>query len=125
MRILLDTHLYLWWLQDSKQLTAKAKQWIERADVVFISSVSFWEIVIKQQIGKLDANLDDLISGMDECGFTELPVKAYHATALASLPLIHRDPFDRMLIAQATAEPLHFLTADQTLKAYSSLVELV
>lgn len=125
MRILLDTHLYLWWLQDNKQLSTKARQLIDRADSVFISSVTFWEIVIKQQLGKLDANTDDLIDCMTECGFTELPVSAYHASALASLPLIHRDPFDRMLIAQATAEPLHFLTADQTLQAYSTLVELV
>ena len=122
MRILLDTHIYLWAVIDDEKLTHKARQIITQADEVFISSASIWEISIKQALGKIDADINELASAIKEIGFTELPINSHHAVTLNNLPNIHRDPFDRILIAQAMYEPMHFLTADETLKAYSELI---
>jgi PIN domain nuclease of toxin-antitoxin system len=125
MQILLDTHLFIWWLKDDMQLSKQARKIITNADVVYISSVSIWEAGIKIQLGKLEANIDKLITSIESEGFTELPLMAKQVETLTKLPLIHRDPFDRMLIAQAISEPLRFLTSDVTLKNYSELVEIV
>ncbi len=125
MRILLDTHIYLWWLQDSSQLSKSARQKILSATEVYVSSVSIWEASIKVGIGKLDVDIDVLVEEIVKNGFQELPVTAAHAAKVRHLPDIHRDPFDRMLVAQALCEPLQFLTADGMLSDYSELVELV
>ena len=122
MKLLLDTHIYLWWLEDSPALTASARKMIETAEKVYISSASLWESAIKSGIGKLDVNQKELVAGILENGFTELPVRAEHTVALLSLENHHKDPFDRMLIAQALTEPLHLLTADSVLTRYSTLV---
>ena len=122
MRILLDTHIYLWAVIDDEKLTDKARQIITKADEVFVSSASIWEISIKQALGKIEADIQLLASTIKEIGFTELPINSNHAVALNNLPAIHRDPFDRILIAQAIYEPMHFLTADETLKEYSELI---
>lgn len=125
MQILLDTHIYLWWLKDDNQLTKKARSLIISADTVYISSVSIWEAAIKIQLKKLRANINDLLSAIDSEGFLELPLTAKHAAKILELRNHHKDPFDRALIAQSISEPLHFLTADDTLKRYSELIEIV
>lgn len=122
MRILLDTHVFLWWLADSKALSALARKKITDADAVFVSSASLWEAVIKIGLGKLKADPMSLYQGIAASGFVSLPVNAEHTLALAKLPDHHKDPFDRILLAQALSEPLHFLTADRALSAYSALV---
>lgn len=125
MRILLDTHIYLWWLQDNPKLSLPTRHIIRTADEVYVSSASLWEACIKISLGKLDANLSDLEAQITQSGFIELPVSAKHVLQLAHLPALHRDPFDRMLLAQAIYEPLHLLTSDAQLANYSDLVNLV
>ena len=122
MKLLLDTHIYLWWLEDSPALPASARKMIETAETVFISSASLWESAIKSGIGKLDVSQEELVSGIRESGFEELPVRSDHTVSLLRLANYHKDPFDRMLLAQALSEPLHLLTADSILARYSDLV---
>jgi PIN domain nuclease of toxin-antitoxin system len=90
-----------------------------------VSSASIWETAIKVGAGKLKANLDELVAQIAQDGFIELAVSYRHAAAVTSLPGIHRDPFDRMLVAQAICESMPLLTADRVLAKYSRLVELV
>lgn len=125
MRILLDTHIYLWWLQDHPKLSTLAREKIISATEVYVSSASIWEASIKIGIGKLDADIDALVAQIAQNGFLELPVYARHAMQLQRLPVIHRDPFDRMLVAQAMCEPLRLLSADAQIARYSELVDLV
>lgn len=125
MRLLLDTHVFLWWLQDNPKLSKKARSIIVAASEVHISSASIWEASIKAGIGKLDIDADELVMEIANSGFKELPISAKHAAAVRCLPDVHRDPFDRILIAQAISEPLRFLTADSLLKSYSELVEII
>ena len=125
MHLLLDTHLYIWWLKDDKRLSKKARALIVDADIIYISSVSMWEAAVKIQLGKLDADINDLIESIEKEGFVEFPLTVKQVTQVANLPNHYRDPFDRMLIAQAISEPLRFLTADTALKQYSELVDLV
>lgn len=125
MRLLLDTHIYLWWLIESMALPPRARELVEEAEAVFVSTVSIWEAGIKWQAGKLPVSPEDLAAGIGSCGFIELPVVTPHAVMVSTLPLHHRDPFDRMLIAQAMAEPLHLVTSDKVMENYSSVVKLV
>lgn len=125
MRLLLDTHLVLWALAGHPRLPSGAKRLIKAADAVYVSAVSVWEVAIKQRLGKLEVGLADLLAGIDEAGFLELPVRAAHAARVAELELIHTDPFDRLLVAQAMAEPLRLLTADELLGQYTDLVTVV
>jgi PIN domain nuclease of toxin-antitoxin system len=122
MRILLDTHVYLWWLDDSPQLSAAARDLIRDAETVYISSASLWEAVIKIGLGKLDAVPAELVAGIGASGFEPLPITPEHTLTLPVLPNQHKDPFDRMLIAQAISEPLHLVTMDKVLATYSELV---
>ncbi|MGF6813179.1 PIN domain nuclease of toxin-antitoxin system [Paraburkholderia sp. Clong3] len=122
MRLLIDTHVFLWAMSGDKQLTKKAEEIMLAADTVFVSAASIWEIAIKSGIGKLDADVNELVERMAEAGFRELPVTALHAAAVRDLPEIHRDPFDRLLVAQAITEPLRLLTDDDTVGKYSELV---
>ena len=125
MRLLLDTHVFLWCVKDDRQLGRAVRAVIAGATEVYVSSASIWEAAIKHALGKLDVNIDDLVNSIAESGFIELPITARHAAAVARLPDVHRDPFDRLLIAQALCEPLRFLTADSTLKKYSDLGDVV
>jgi PIN domain nuclease of toxin-antitoxin system len=122
VRILLDTHVFLWLVDDSRRLTPEARELITNAERVFISSATIWEIAIKVRLGKLKADPDELIKEMQRNGFEELPVYARHAKAVARLPLHHSDPFDRLLVAQARAEILRLITNDAHLAPYSDLV---
>ena len=125
MRLLLDTHIYLWCVENDRRLLKKTRDLILQAEEIYVSSVSIWEAVIKMKLGKLTVNINELINAISKSGFIELPVTAKHALEVSHLPDLHRDPFDRMLIAQAISEPLRFLTADSALQEYSELIELI
>ena len=122
MSILLDTHIYIWWLDDSKKLSKGARDLIQNTDIIYVSAISLVEMAVKIRLGKIEANMDHLTREISASGFKELPLMSTHAKILSTLPCHHRDPFDRMLIAQALSEPLHFLTADKALATYSELV---
>jgi len=125
MRLLLDTHIFLWVTADDKRLSLQARRTILDASRIFVSSATIWELAIKFRLGKIRVNPEDAIREMAICGFEELPVRNGHAAQVAKLPLLHNDPFDRLLIAQAITEPMHLLTSDPQLKAYSELVVTV
>lgn len=125
MRLLLDTHIYLWVLTDDTRLSAAARDLICAADDVFVSSASIWEAAIKVRLGKLDVDVDELVAEIEANGFIELPVRGIHAARVRDLPDLHRDPFDRLLVAQAMCEPLRLVTADEQLAGYTGLVETV
>ncbi len=117
MRLLLDTHVFLWWWSGDRKLARATHHSIAEAAEVFVSAASAWEIVIKLALGKLrfDGAIGDAI---DACRFAELPVATDHAEALRGLPRHHSDPFDRMLIAQAQVETLTIVTHDRAFEAY-------
>ena len=117
MRLLLDTHALLWWLDDDARLHESAAEAIAGAEFVAVSAASAWEIGIKQAIGKLNGP-DDLSTELATNGFTELPVTIAHALAAGALPLHHMDPFDRMLVAQSRLEDLTLVTRDSRLADY-------
>jgi PIN domain nuclease of toxin-antitoxin system len=125
VNLLLDTHVFIWAVDDDPKLSAAAWSIIEEADAVYVSSASIWEATIKYQLGKLKVGPDRLIDAVAPSGFLQLSISFRHAAAVARLPPIHRDPFDRLLIAQAISEPLHFLTADDELAQYSELVRQI
>ena len=116
MRILLDTHVLIWW-DSGARLSAQASRAIREADEVYVSAVSAWELAIKTALGKV-VSQRPLSTVINENGFLELPVLVRHAEVLATLPAPHRDPFDRLLVAQASAERLTLLTRDAQLLAY-------
>ena len=122
MRLLLDTHLLIWSLDDSGRLPASARELIGSAARVHVSAASIWECAIKIGLGKLRVDLGQLRQACTQAGFHELPVTAAHAERVLALPSIHRDPFDRLLVAQADVEPMRLLTADATLARYSTNV---
>jgi PIN domain nuclease of toxin-antitoxin system len=125
MRLLLDTHVYLWVVSDSARLKREARRLIAAADAVYVSSASIWEIAIKTRLGKIKADPAALADAIAATGCIELPISSRHAAAVAALPDHHGDPFDRMLIAQARVEPLRLLTADALLARYGDHVEVI
>ncbi len=123
-RILLDTHLLLWAVAEPRKLPPAARKRIEEADV-FVSAASIWEVSIKVALGTLAADPAELLAEIEPAGFSLLSVTGEHAAAVARLPPVHADPFDRMLVAQAKTEPLLLLTNDAALADYGECVELV
>jgi PIN domain nuclease of toxin-antitoxin system len=123
-RILVDTHLLLWAVSEPKKLPTQARRRIEEAEV-FVSAASIWEVSIKTALGKLAADPTELLAELEPAGFRLLPVTGEHAAAVALLPPVHSDPFDRMLVAQAKTEPLILLTNDSVLGGYGDFVEFV
>ncbi len=117
MRLLLDSHVALWWLEASDDLGPECVARIESADEVHFSAVTPWELGIKRSLGKLDFP-DGLVATLQSAGFAALPISAAHAEHAPRLPPHHRDPFDRMLIAQAQLEALHLVSADASLDPY-------
>ncbi len=117
MTLLLDTHVILWWQRDDRRLGRAAREAIARADIVWVSAVSAWEVAIKAALGRirLDEPFRILLAADD---FTELPVTLAHTTTLESLPPHHADPFDRMLVAQALAERATLVSRDRALAQY-------
>ncbi len=122
MRLLLDTHIVLWWLLADKQLPLLARKLVsDRGNTIFVSAVSIWEIRLKESLGKLSVPADFELR-LNAESFEALPLTAKHAHAAGTLPWHHRDPFDRMLVAQAQVEKLQLLTADGVVGAYGSFV---
>ncbi|MEO6062188.1 MAG: type II toxin-antitoxin system VapC family toxin [Thermoflexales bacterium] len=119
---LLDTSAFIWWLSDHRRLSAEARRLIlDGANPVWLSAASIWEMAIKASLGKLrvPGNLDDLVETQTRVnGLQVLDVRARHASATMSLPPIHNDPFDRMLIAQAQSEDLVLVTPDEHIARY-------
>ena len=127
MRILVDTHVLLWAAAEPERLPVSFRERLESPEnEVLFSAASIWELAIKMQIGRLSLAItpEELARTARERGFDELPVMAVHAAAVRNLPLHHRDPFDRLLIAQAVHEPARLLTVDRLLGKYSDLVEV-
>lgn len=125
MKFLLDTHLLLWWLGNSPSLPARAYTLIsDPENAVFVSAVSVWELFLKESIGKLRLPVD-FEQRLAAEPFEALPLSARQARHVALLPWHHRDPFDRMLVAQAQVEKLILLTADESIAAYGACVQLV
>ena len=125
MRLLLDTHVFLWAVTANHRLKSSTREFLSRADAVYVSAASLWEIAIKARLGKIEADPEFLVEAIDSSGFQELPVSARHAAAVVKLPLHHSDPFDRLLLAQAFLEPLRLVTADSMLVAYGGAIELL
>jgi PIN domain nuclease of toxin-antitoxin system len=128
MRLLLDTHLLLWALAEPERLDATTRAALEDpGNEVMFSAASLWEIAIKASLGRPDFSFDpaQILQAALETGFVELPVRSTAAIRVAGLPPHHRDPFDRLLIAQAMSEPVRLYTADPLLPPYSELVTFV
>lgn len=128
MRLLLDTQVALWGLTNDARLTLKAKEYIlNPGNAIFVSVASVWEISIKYQLGRGDMP----VSGgratelFVVAGYELLPIQAAHAIAVESLPSIHNDPFDRLLVAQALTEPMRLMTHDRTVAQYSDTIIFV
>jgi PIN domain nuclease of toxin-antitoxin system len=122
VKVLLDTHCLLWLMQENPRLNRNARSQIAQASEVYVSSASIWEIGIKWRLGKIEEDPQIVADQLDAAGLVELQVTNRHAIASSRLPFLHNDPFDRILIAQAITEPLHLLTTDAHLAAYSQLV---
>jgi PIN domain nuclease of toxin-antitoxin system len=126
--MLLDTQVLLWALAAPERIPRQARERLESPEhEVLFSAASIWEIAIKVQIGRLDLPMpvEEVAAAAAQTGFQELPVRAVHAASTARLPMYHRDPFDRLLVAQALYEPARLLTADRQLATYSELVEVI
>ena len=118
MRLLLDTNALIWTLRNDPTLNSQARESIhDQSNEVFVSVASVWEISIKRSTGKLDAP-DDLVSQIEGTRFVRLPITFEHADRAGRLPLHHRDPFDRMLVAQAQVEDLVMVTRDRDIARY-------
>ncbi len=122
MNVLLDTHTFLWFAWGDKQLSHKARSLIESTEhTTYLSMASVWEMAIKLNLGKLKLTRpfeDFLIERVDDNGFEVLPIERTHSLQLVSMPLHHRDPFDRMLVAQSLAERMPILSVDAVFETY-------
>lgn len=128
MKLLLDTHLLLWAADQQERLSSDAVGLIsDPANELFFSAASLWEIAIKQGLGREDFKVDArlLRRGLLDNGYSELPIASEHAVAIDSLPSLHKDPFDRMLVAQAMIEGITLLTADSILAQYPGPIRKV
>ncbi len=125
MNILLDTHIALWAVTDNPKLSEKARQYIlDPANLIRVSAATIWEIAIKHMLARQSMPIsgNTAISYFESAGYEFTAITAKHAATVEDLPDHHRDPFDRILIAQAISEPFHLLTHDRMLKLYSDLV---
>jgi PIN domain nuclease of toxin-antitoxin system len=128
MKLLLDTHLLLWAAGQPDRLSRKARTLLENpAHELLFSAASIWEIAIKRGLGRDDFRVDPrlLRRGLLDNGYEELPITSEHALAIGTLPPLHKDPFDRVLIAQSLAEGITLLTVDPVLAQYPAPVQLV
>lgn len=118
--ILLDTHTLYWYLCEEEKLSFTARECIEKEKDVYVSIVTFWEMAIKESLGRLElpVEIDQMIIDIENSGFHILPIEGGHLTRLKSLPWLHRDPFDRLLICQAQSENLVLITKDDYIKQY-------
>ena len=119
MRLLLDSHAYLWWLADDPRLGPTAREAIaDPESLVHVSAATIWEISIKAALGKIDLAGADLVASIGANGFLELPITGEHGRVAGSLPGHHNDPFDRMLLAQCLIEGLRLVTIDRALTSH-------
>ena len=128
MQLLLDTHFLLWSMAASRRLPVDVREVLtDPENGVFYSAASIWEIAIKSALRRRDFRVDlpRLLRALPRAGFAELPVSAEHAARVASLPALHKDPFDRLLVAQALGEPLVLLTNDAQLGRYDAQVRVI
>jgi len=126
MRVLLDAHVFVWWVGDHPRLSDRAREIIAHgATEIYVSSVSVWELLVKAQLGRVEMPEPArfIPAQLVANGFEALPLHLHHVLALERLPAVHRDPFDRMLVAQATVEGMAFVSADRALAGYP--VELI
>ena len=123
MRLLIDTHLLLWAANDTLPEEA-VSFFTDENNELYFSSATIWEVVIKRSLDRPDfqINPNDLFTGLVNNGYNELPVTSYHSLLVAHLPPFHKDPFDRILIAQAMAEGLTLLSSDQMVSRYSQVI---
>jgi PIN domain nuclease of toxin-antitoxin system len=118
MRLLLETHTFLWWLSDDPKLGPEARRAIEKPEnFVFVSAASAWEIAVKRASGKLKAP-GDIVDWIEQSSFSDLPIEVEHAVASAELPKHHNDPFDRLLVAQAQLEGMTLVAHDDEITRY-------
>ncbi|MFJ4911007.1 type II toxin-antitoxin system VapC family toxin [Streptomyces sp. NPDC088726] len=117
MRLLLDTRVVMWWIADAPQLSASYKELLETEPVVYVSAVSAWEITVKQFLGSFEGP-GDLAEQVRDLQFRDLPITAAHGVRAGRLPMVHTDPFDRLLIAQAQAEGLALVTRSPWIPQY-------
>lgn len=120
MKLLLDTHVLLWWLADDRELGRQARKLVEDpANDVLVSMVSLWEIAVKTRVGKLRADVREIAEAIQHEGFALLDIGMAHLLTLVTLPMHHRDPFDYLLIAQAIAEGATFISEDRNAGRYA------
>jgi PIN domain nuclease of toxin-antitoxin system len=124
VRVLLDTHLFLWALGSPLKLSADTRRLVDTSEV-YVSAASIWEISIKAALGKLKADVSEVLAAVQPAGLSLLPITGEHAARVARLPAHHKDPVDRILIAQAVTEPMILLTNDAALGRYGELVQVV
>ena len=124
MRVLLDTHIALWAVTGSARLVPAAQAAILAADEVFVSVASIWEIAIKRGLGKgrMPVSSTQALQAFIDAGYSLLDVRAAHVVHVEALPPIHKDPFDRLIVAQAMLEPLILITRDAVVARYSSSI---
>jgi PIN domain nuclease of toxin-antitoxin system len=128
MKLLLDTHLLLWAAGEPQRLSKRARTLIDNPDnELLFSAASLWEVAIKRGLGREDFKVDTrlLRRGLLDNGYRELPIMSDHVVATESLPLIHKDPFDRILVAQATVEGITLLTIDSLVSQYPGPIRTV
>lgn len=125
MRLLLDTNVLLWIAAGDRRVANLRGRITDPANEVFVSAATYWEIAIKSGLGKLDVDLASLRQDAARNGYVELPVLGVHTEQLAHLPPIHKDPFDRLLVAQAISEPMRLLSSDRVLAEYGAHVEII
>jgi PIN domain nuclease of toxin-antitoxin system len=122
MRLLLDTHILLWWVMADRKLSKSLADVIASTENdVAVSAASIWEIAIKRTLGRIQVDLDELLASVTADGFSELPVRFGHSLQLESLPRHHDDPFDRILVAQSIADGRRLVTKDKLILAYAGV----
>lgn len=121
-RLLIDTHVFIWWMTNPYKIGPSALKLLHEAEIVYVSAVVAWEIAVKAKLGKL--KLAKAVSeGLRQAGFRELPLRIDHAEASANVQMPHKDPFDRLLLAVADAEGLSLLTSDAKLVKCSGTID--
>lgn len=128
MKLLLDTHLLLWAAGHPDRLSSEARNFIDNQEnELLFSAASLWEVAIKRGLGRDDFKVDARVlrRGLLDNSYSELPIVSDHVVAIESLPTIHKDPFDRVLVAQATVEGITLLTTDSTVAQYPGPVRMV
>ncbi|WP_395947589.1 type II toxin-antitoxin system VapC family toxin [Caedibacter taeniospiralis] len=128
MKLILDTHVLLWVASDSKKLSAETRRILnDTKNELFFSVASIWEVAIKQSLARDDFNVDArlLRRGLLDHGYSELPILSEHVVEINNLPMIHKDPFDRLLIAQSMVEGIILLTSDELVAQYQGMIKKV